>query len=170
MTVKSSNSVANHPRHSHLREATNVRNLSSQQGTALLVALVLIFMMTVLGLTAMRESSLEKRMTTNSVHRSTAFQAAESATELTINNLDNLNAAFAANGGEVTVNIPQPSKTELVLEGEIKFTGNGLPDGFSSGSGFTTLRYSIEGRADIDSVQSSSRVSQGINRLVPALN
>ncbi len=142
---------------------------SQQNGTALLVALVMIFMMTVLGLTAMRESSLEKRMTTNSVHKSTVFQAAESATELTINNLDNLNAAFSADGVKTTVDVPQPSNMEVMLNSTIQFTGSGLPVGFSSGSGFQTLRYRIEGSADIESVQSSSRVNQGITRLVPAL-
>ena len=140
-----------------------------QNGAALIVAMVLIFMMTVLGLTAMRESSLEKRMTTNSVHKLTAFQAAESATELTINNPDNLNAAFASQGTVTQVNVAQPSNMEVVLEGTIVYTGDGLPVGFSSGSGFSALRYTVEGSADIDSVQSSSRVNQGISRLVPAL-
>lgn len=153
----------------HTPATGNYGAYNQQRGTALLVALVLIFMMTVLGLTAMRESSLEKRMTTNSVHKSTAFQAAESATELTINDLENLNAAFAANGTRTTVDVPQPSNTEVSLQGAIEYTGSGLPVGFSSGSGFETLRYRVEGSADIDSVQSSSRVNQGITRLVPAL-
>lgn len=140
-----------------------------QRGTALVIAMVLIFIMTVLGMTAMRESSLEKRMTTNSVHKFAAFQAAESATELTINDHDNLNAAFASPGIVTEANIAQPSNAEVLVTSSIVYTGNGLPVGFSLGGGISALRYRVEGQADIENVQSSSRVNQGLRRLVPSL-
>ncbi len=140
-----------------------------QKGTALIVALVLLFIMSVLGMTAMRESSLEKRMTTNSVHKFTAFQAAESATELTINDLENLKAAFASPGIVTPVTVAQPSNAEVSMKSTIVYTGNGLPVGFSLGGGIEALRYRVEGKAEIPSVQSSSNVDQGLRRLVPAL-
>jgi len=119
---------------------------SRQRGAALLVALVMIFMMTVLGLTAMRESSLEKRMTTNSVHKSSTFR----------------------------MTLPSPSNVEMSLTGTIEYTGIGPPIGFSwgktGGGGFQALRYRIEGESKIVNVQSSSKVRQGTYRTVPALN
>ena len=50
-----------------------------QQGVVLLVALILLIVMTLLGLTAMRSSSLEERMAAHSYDRSLSFQAAEAA-------------------------------------------------------------------------------------------
>lgn len=139
-----------------------------QEGTALLVGLVMIFMMTVLGLTAMRESSLEKRMTTNSVHKSTTLQAAESASDLIINNTSSLNLADSTNGIAQNVVLPTPSNSELVMTGTVTLTGGCHLDGFSTGGGFIGLRYEIEGTAAIDSVQSSSTVKQGACQGAPA--
>lgn len=50
-----------------------------QHGVALVVALVLLVLMTLVGLTAMRGVTLEERMTTNTYDRSLSFQAAEAA-------------------------------------------------------------------------------------------
>jgi len=131
----------------------------------------MIFMMTILGLTAMRESSLEKRMTTNSVHKSSTFQSAESATDLIINNIDNFSDAYAQPNQPLTVTLPTPSNTEMTVTGTIEYTGLGAADGFSlgktSGGGFQVLRFRVEGDAEIVNVQSSTKVRQGSLRTVP---
>jgi len=51
----------------------------AQAGVALVIALVLLVLMTLVGLTAMRGVALEERMTGNTYDRSLSFQAAESA-------------------------------------------------------------------------------------------
>jgi type IV pilus assembly protein PilX len=50
----------------------------SQSGVALIVALILLVVMTLLGLGAMRSATLEEKMATNTFDRSLSFQAAES--------------------------------------------------------------------------------------------
>lgn len=50
-----------------------------QNGVVLVVALILLIIMTLLGLTAMRSSTLEERMAAHSYDRSLSFQAAEAA-------------------------------------------------------------------------------------------
>jgi len=148
-----------------------VGNRNAQRGAALMVAMVLIFMMSILGVTAMRESSLEKRMTTNSVHKSKTFQRAESGTDIAIGNEDNLSAAFAANGNKLPVPLPTSSDNGLASSAEIRWVGSGPPVGFSigSGGGFQALRFVARGAADISAVQSASEVRQGAYRTVPAL-
>ncbi len=143
-----------------------------QSGTALLVAMVMIFMMSVLGITAMRESSLEKKMTTNSVHKSTTFQTAESATDIALGDPDVLSAAFSSGGDNVEIDLPDSINMEMVNKANLKFMGSGPPVGFSlgSGGGFQALRFIAEGTASIDAVQSSSTVHQGAYRTVPALS
>lgn len=63
---------------SRLPERTYGRR-KDQQGVVLVVALILLIIMTLLGLTAMRSSSLEERMAAHSYDRSLSFQAAEAA-------------------------------------------------------------------------------------------
>ena len=48
-----------------------------QQGIALVVALILLVVMTLLGLSAMRSVTLEEKMAANTFDRSVSFQAAE---------------------------------------------------------------------------------------------
>ncbi len=51
----------------------------NQQGVALVIALVLLVTITLLGLSSMRNTGLQERMSANLFDRSLAFQAAESA-------------------------------------------------------------------------------------------
>jgi type IV pilus assembly protein PilX len=50
-----------------------------QRGAALIVSLIILLVITMLGLTAIQNSSLQERMATTMVDRSIAFEAAEAA-------------------------------------------------------------------------------------------
>lgn len=50
-----------------------------QRGTALVMALVLLLVLTILGVSAMSTTALQEKMAANTKDRNTAFQAAESA-------------------------------------------------------------------------------------------
>ena len=69
-------------------------NKKKQDGAALMVAMVMIFMLTLMGLASMRNSNLDRRMTSNSVQSAITFQAAESSTELMLNDPENMNSAL----------------------------------------------------------------------------
>lgn len=55
------------------------RRASPQKGVALVIALVLLVVMTLLGLSAMRSVTLEERMTGQTFDRSLSFQSTEAA-------------------------------------------------------------------------------------------
>jgi len=57
----------------------NRPGLKPQRGVALVVALILLVVMTLLGLAGLRTVTLQEKMTASSFDRSLAFQAAESA-------------------------------------------------------------------------------------------
>lgn len=57
----------------------NIRIISLQRGSALLVSLVFLVILTVLGLSVMNTSHLEMKMAANAQFGNQAFQAAESA-------------------------------------------------------------------------------------------
>lgn len=139
-----------------------------QRGTALLVAMVLIFMMTVMGMSALRESSLEKRMTTNAVHKSIVFQMAESTASQVSENPDNLLQALNGNGALVETMIDTTDRGIQVI-GQARLLGQSNASGFSLGNngGFQSLAFEIRGESRLDEAQVTSNVYQGIVRLVP---
>jgi type IV pilus assembly protein PilX len=55
------------------------RHRTAQSGVALVVALILLVVMTLVGLNGLRNVTLEERMTANTFDRSISFQAAEAA-------------------------------------------------------------------------------------------
>lgn len=57
----------------------SVTSLSEQKGVTLIVALVLLLVVSLLGLSAMRSTTLEERMASNTQDQGLAFQAAEAA-------------------------------------------------------------------------------------------
>lgn len=57
----------------------NSQTMNKQSGSALIVSLVILVVMTLIGITAMGSSSLQERMAGNSRDTALAFQAAEAA-------------------------------------------------------------------------------------------
>ena len=57
----------------------NIRTLSRQRGSALILSLVFLVIMTLIAVSAMRDTTLQERMAGNLRDRSLAFQAAEAS-------------------------------------------------------------------------------------------
>ena len=136
-----------------------------------MVALALIFIMSVMGISAMRESTLEKRMAANSVFKASTLQLAETAAELSIANTENLKTAYSAQGTVIKPTLPSHANSSLQSEASLQYAGSGPPIGFSLGvgGGFQALRFVAQGTASLPDVQAQARVSQGAYRTVPAL-
>jgi hypothetical protein len=133
----------------------------------MLIALVLIFMTTVLGLSSMQRSTLENQMAINSVITRTVFQVAESATEQALNESINLSNAFDAgvdNQLDIDVNLTNVQSIEGAAT--LRYTGSGVAPGSSIGV-FQGLRFEAIGTGSLDG-QSRAGVTQGALREVPA--
>lgn len=139
-----------------------------QRGGALMVAMVMIFMLSIMGVSAMRGSSLEQRMAANSIMTSNTFQAAESATEIVLNDPNQMVAAYM--GGSVTLDTSGHAPESMDSEVTLTYTGDGPAPGYSAGAGqalFRALRFVAEGSANIDAASANSTVRQGAYRVVP---
>ena len=62
-----------------MNKATDMQFPRSQRGAALMVVLILLLIMTLLGLTSLRGTMMEQRMSANAYDRNLSFQAAEAA-------------------------------------------------------------------------------------------
>lgn len=146
---------------------------TNQSGTALLLAMIMIFMLSIMGVSAMRGSTLEKKMATNAIQSSVTFQAAESASDLVLNTPRYLTAAFDSGiGSETEVDIDAvTSNIGLQSTSTLQYIGNQPAAGFSTGvnaSSFDSLLFVSTGVSRIDNVRSQSTVEQGAYRVVPS--
>ena len=152
---------------------SRMRRASTERGAALLVAMIMVFMLSIMGASVMRGSTLEKRMATNAIQSSTTFQAAESASNLALNRSANLNSAYSAGiNNELLINIAEVT-SDIGLESRsvLEWVGTGAAPGYSMGIGtasFEGLYYISTGVSAIDAVRSQSTVEQGAYRIVPA--
>lgn len=143
-----------------------------QTGGALIVAMMLMFMMSLMGVASMRAATIEKRMSTNAVHSYSTMQIAESATELTLGNTNNLEQALRSGvNNTVVTDVSSLTNAAVETDAELTYTGKGPPIGTSLGvnSGFAAIRYTSSGRSAIPSVAAESIVVQGAYRVVPSL-
>jgi len=145
----------------------------SQRGGALLVAMIMIFMLSVMGVSAMRSSTLEKRMAVNAIQSSTTFQAAESAADLALNDADSMDMAINIGIDQPALVLPIPAvRADIGLESTstLRYMGVGHAEGFSMGEGASTFishRFVASGVSAIESVRSQSSVEQGAYRVAP---
>lgn len=157
--------------------------MNKQQGGALLVALILIFMLSIMGVSSMRGSTLEKRMASNSIQTSATFQGAESTNEMAINSSANLTRAInIADVKEVNQGIIDPlakitieydllQDIDMDSEASVQYVGDGPAYGFSTGSGssnFVAYLFYIDANAEVDAIRSNKSLLQGAYRIAPA--
>lgn len=147
----------------------------NERGGALLVAMIMIFMLSVLGVSAMRSSTLEKRMAINAIQSSTTFQAAESAADLALNSRANLNLVLDGGDNQPAVILPIPAvRAGINLQSisALKYVGTGIAEGSSFGEGggnsFISYRFVATGVSAISSVRSQSTVERGAYMNAPA--
>lgn len=143
------------------------------KGGALLVSLVLIFMLSIMGVSVMRSSTLEKRMAVNAIQSSATFQAAESASNLALNQPDHLMVAHSSGlNKRVVLNIDAVNDAiGLNSSSTLEYVGKRAAEGFSLGEGsnnFESLLFIANGTSAIEAVRSQSNIEQGAFRIVPA--
>ncbi len=91
-------------------------NYSNQKGIVLVVTLILLLTMTLVGVTAMRATTMDERMTGNFHDRNLSFQAAEAALRLAEDSLTGVTVAGSYPG--VTGSQPDWSDAELYEPGD----------------------------------------------------
>jgi len=133
-----------------MRDYSSINCDKKQDGAALVVALVLVLVSTLLGVSAMQSSDIETQVLNNNRFHEVTFREAEAASDrlLTVTNNTSIN-------------------TEATIESEFKWLGDGPATGYSLGgqNGFMTLKFVSQASASIDTVDSVSVVRQGIEKL-----
>ena len=139
----------------------------AESGSALLIAMILLFITTAMGISVMQGSSLEFQMATNAIQSRTVFQVAESATEETLNDTNNITQAFDAGvNGQLNTSMTLEDLPEIQGNATLRYVGSGLVPGSSVGV-FEGLRFEVYGTANLDG-EVRAGITQGAIREVPA--
>ena len=154
--------------------ATQYSTLSSQNGAVLVVSLIILLVMTVLGLAASGSANMELRMAGNNERINNTLQAAESAVEATINNINLLGQALNTTGS-INRSIRLDSAYDVASqpvksEAEISYIGQGSVDGFSLGvnnNNFVAHNFEVIGTGSMQD-NTTSITSQGVYRVAPS--
>jgi len=147
-----------------IRTNANVR--AKHNGTALLVAMVLIFLLTILGLSAMRDSTLETRLAANAVHKEVSFQSAESATDIILA-LDNptsnkaIETVICAPAAEFSMDELSKANVQTTTV-TIEYAGQSLPTGWSLGGPIGGRRFVVSGESTLINAATSTKITQGV--------
>jgi len=137
-----------------------------QDGAALLVSIVLIFMLSILGIAAMRDATIEQQLAANAVQKETTFQSAESATDviLAIEEATDPHAVEAVICKDaLTVKQPDLNKSGgQTTTVTIDYGGQSLPVGWSLGGPIGGRRFFVTGTSDLVDAATSTTISQGV--------
>lgn len=140
---------------------------TNESGAALLVSLMLIFIMSTLGISAMKSATLEGRMVGNAYAKDLTFQAAESATDYVLADDANLEAvictttATTTNIAKLNANNVLTTTVDLVYGGETILVDNSLDSNFSA------VRFTATGTSTIPNSSTRTAVSQGATLIGP---
>ncbi len=149
---------------SHLFRGMIRRN---QQGAALLVALVIVLLISVLGASTMKRGAMEEKMGAGHYHKQMSFQASESAVESTLSDISLMQSARNAATARVSqdVNVPFPNTSAKVT---YAFVGQRPAFGWSLDStGGGASSFVITAVGEISSTGTSTTTQHGVYRVNP---
>lgn len=138
----------------------------NQQGTALLISLVLIFMLSILGVAAMRDSILEGQLAANAIQKEVTFQLAELATDRVLSTEEtdgNMSIESVICKEDIEIKLDDLSETAVhKTTVNLEYGGRSLPTGWSLGGPIGGRRFVVTGVSDLPGASTSTKISQGV--------
>ena len=150
--------------------------LKDQSGVALVLALVMIVILTLIGLASTYTSTFEMKLSGNKRGTTDAFYAADSGVQVVTANVDN----FSLPGKYVDNKYnpftdpknPNPTKAKVLIQYDTTQEGSPRGSGFSAIS-FEFKHFVIDSKGqdqlDLNLVKSTAEIEQKVVRLVPTL-
>ncbi len=153
-----------------------VSPLKDQSGVALVLALVMIVILTLIGLASTYTSTFEMKLSGNKRGTTDAFYAADSGVQVITANVDNfsLPGRYVDNKYDpfTDPNNPNPTKAKVLIQYDTTQEGSPRGSGFSAIS-FEYKHFVIDSKGedqlDLSLVKSSAEIEQKVVRLVPTL-
>ena len=134
---------------------------ATERGAALLVAMVLIFMLSVLGASSMRGATLEGRLADNALAKEMTFQAAESSADRLLRRDDVLESVVCGAPledepfGAANLVAAQETFVDLADRGATHVPGYSIDQ-------FGARRFEVVGRSELATLDTETVIVQGV--------
>jgi hypothetical protein len=153
------------------------RIFRDQSGAALVIALLMIIVITLIGLASASTSIFEIKLSGNKRGSTDAFYSADSGIQIVITNLENfdLSGKYVDNKYDpfTDPNNPNPTKAEVTIYHDTTQEGAPRGFGFSATGNFGFKHFLIEStgqdQAEFGPIKSTCIIEQKVVRLVPTL-
>jgi hypothetical protein len=157
-----------------IRKTTNI--LTNENGAALVIALLMMIMLTLVGLGSIFTSTFEVKLSGNKRASTNAFYAADSGIQVIVANLDNFNLP-----GKYVDDKYDPFTDPVnhnLTQAEVVITHISDQHGSPRGSGFSATHFEFvyyvidstgQDQIEFSPVKSACTVEQKVVRLVPTL-
>ena len=156
---------------------------ADQQGAALMVGLMLLLVLTVAGISTMRNTTFQERMAANAQFHTTTFQGAESAIRRIVGEVGG-DIAPPANQDNVLITAIDTTQTaptrtvavagdqSITSSATVTYGGQQVAPGFSLGAGKAKIvahQFNITATSSLPGAAAASSHQQGIQRVGPGL-
>ncbi len=141
---------------------------TNERGAALLVAMVILFMITVLGISAMQSSSVETQLSTNTLAKETTFQSAESSTDAILSVANVLSDVVCQSAPNITGMSTLDRTDNQSTQVSVAYGGRAITPGFEISDKFATHRFYITGESAIDDMNTDTRIVKGRSTVGPS--
>ncbi len=144
-----------------------VMNKYKQSGAALFVSLMILFLMTIIGLSALNNATTDERMALNMQHQQQVFHAAESSINVVKRDINSLEEAIST--GAPSTPVAYNSQADVTASASASYVGCGIPAaGFGLGEGgFVTHEFGINASAALGASSAQANHLQGVSLLAP---
>ena len=151
--------------------------LNDESGTALVIALLVMIVLTLIGLASIYASTFELKLSGNKRGATEAFYAAENGVQTAVANIENFNLSkydAATNTYEPTADSKNPNSTKARVIIEHDTTREGPPRGLGfSATNFEYERFLIQStgqdQTEVSPAKATCTVEEKVVRLVPTL-
>ena len=132
-----------------------------QDGAVLMIAMIMIFILSILGVAAMRGASLEGQLASNSVHKEITFQAAESASDSVFSTDGKLESMICKDEAETLSQNVLGQSSDQITDSVLEYGGQTLILGNSVNGPITNRRFVVTGTSSLPGVHTSTTIVQG---------
>lgn len=141
---------------------TSQRQRSAQGGSVLMIAMIMIFMLSILGVSAMRGATLEGQLASNAVHKEITFQAAESASDAVLAIEGKLESIICNDEAETLSQNALGQYDEQITESIVAYGGRTAALGYSLGGPVSARRFVVTGSSTLPDINTSTTITQGM--------
>lgn len=133
-----------------------------QDGAVLMIAMIMLLMLSVLGVSAMRGATLEGQLASNAVHKEVTFQAAESASDAVLAIDGKLESIICSDSEEILLQDALGQSSEQKTQSVLEYAGQAAAIGYSLGGPISARRFVVTGTSSLHDISTSTSIAQGM--------